>query len=248
MSVPLPRLDDHPDAPFPQPAAVPGLPDGLLAYGGDLSPARLLNAYRQGIFPWYSPGQPILWWSPDPRMVFATDGVRLSRRFRRSLRALPWVARADTAFARVIARCAAAPRPGQSGTWITPEMQAAYVRLHALGHAHSVEILAGPEPDATLVGGIYGVAVGRMFFGESMFSDAAGGSKAALAALATWLHGRGWPLIDGQLENPHLLSLGGLRVPRERFLAGLPALVDAPGPPGPWTGAFGTLALRDLAG
>ena len=134
------------------------------------------------------------------------------------------------------------------GTWITPEMQAAYVRLHALGHAHSVEILAGPEPDATLVGGIYGVAVGRMFFGESMFSDAAGGSKAALAALATWLHGRGWPLIDGQLENPHLLSLGGLRVPRERFLAGLPALVDAPGSPGPWTGAFGTLALRDLAG
>ena len=248
MSVLLPRVDDDPDAPFPQPDPALGLPDGLLAYGGDLGPVRLLNAYRHGVFPWYSPGQPILWWSPDPRMVFRTDGVRLSSRFRRSLRALRWVARADTAFGRVVERCASAPRPGQRGTWITPAMQAAYGRLHALGHAHSVEVLAGPEPDAPLVGGIYGVAVGRMFFGESMFSDATGGSKAALAALAAWLHGQGWPLIDGQLENPHLLSLGGLRMPRERFLAQLPALVDAPSTPGPWTRDFDVLPLRTLAG
>src|SRR5690606_27213673 len=169
-----------------------------------------------------------------------TDGVRLSTRFRRSLRALPWVARADTAFDRVVERCAAAPRPGQRGTWITPAMREAYGRLHRLGHAHSVEVMAGPEPDAALVGGIYGIAIGRMFFGESMFSDASGGSKAALAALAAWLHGRGWPLIDAQVESPHLLALGAEAMPRERFLATIALLVEADEPAGSWTAAFGT--------
>lgn len=248
MSLQIPWLGDDPDAPFPEPDRVPGLPDGLLAVGGDLSPTRLLNAYRQGIFPWYSNGQPILWWSPDPRTVFRTDGVRLSSRFRRTLRASPWVARADTAFERVVARCATAPRRGQRGTWITREMREAYVRLHALGHAHSVEVYAGPEPGAALVGGIYGVAMGRMFFGESMFSDASGGSKAALAALAAWLHGRGWPWIDAQVESQHLLTLGAVSVPRAEFLARVRALVAEPELPGGWTRTFGQRPVRLLAG
>jgi leucyl/phenylalanyl-tRNA--protein transferase len=248
VSLQVPRLDDDPDAPFPHPDASLRLPDGLVALGGDLSPARLLNAYRHGIFPWYSEGQPILWWSPDPRTVFRTDGIRLSSRFRRSLRASPWVARADTAFVRVVERCARTPRPGQRGTWITPAMQAAYARMHALGHAHSVEIFAGPEDDAALVGGIYGIALGRMFFGESMFSAVSGGSKVALAALGGWLHARGWPWIDAQLENPHLVSLGAVTMSRPAFQAILGTLVEAPEPPGAWTADFGVQPVRALAG
>ncbi len=248
VTLPLPRLSDDPHAPFPDAAGALHQPDGLLAYGGDLAPGRLLNAYRHGIFPWYSEGQPILWWSPDPRMVFRTDGVHLSTRYRRGLRRSTWVARADTAFDRVIGSCAGIPRGGQSGTWITPAMQTAYRRLHLLGHAHSVEVFADGDCDAALVGGIYGVAVGRMFFGESMFSAASGGSTAALAALARWLHGRGWPLIDAQVENAHLLSLGAQHMPRARFLDAVARLSGQAGTVGSWTVPFGTLALRDLAG
>lgn len=248
MNLPLPRLHDDPAAPFPEAATALRQPDGLLAYGGDLSPTRLLNAYRHGIFPWYSEGQPILWWSPDPRMVFHTGGVHLSSRFRRSLRRSSWVARADTAFDRVVERCASITREGQAGTWITPAMRAAYLRLHALGHAHSVEVFADATADAALVGGIYGVAVGRMFFGESMFSAASGGSTAALAALAHWLHGRGWPLIDAQVENAHLLSLGAVHMPRARFLEAVDALADVPEAAGSWTAGFGMLPLRQLGG
>ncbi|MDQ2701807.1 MAG: leucyl/phenylalanyl-tRNA--protein transferase [Pseudomonadota bacterium] len=229
---------------FPDPEKALREPDGLLAVGGDLSPARLLDAYAHGIFPWYSEGQPILWWSPDPRMVFRTDGVHLSRRFRRTLRSLPWVVRADTGFAAVIAACADTPRQGQDGTWITEAMQAAYIELHRLGHAHSIEVFDG----ATLVGGLYGVAVGRMFFAESMFSARSGGSKLALAALARYLQGRGWSLFDAQLENRHLLSLGAETWPRTRFLAEVGRLVALPGTPGPWTGSFGTLSAAALAG
>ena len=246
MSLHLPRLGDDPDAPFPDASGALRQPDGLLAYGGDLSAPRLLNAYRHGIFPWYSDGQPILWWSPDPRMVFGSDAVRLSSRFRRSLRRSGWVARADTAFDRVIDRCASAPRAGQAGTWITAPMREAYLRLHRLGHAHSVEVFADAAPDAALVGGIYGVAVGRMFFGESMFSDVSGGSSAALAALGQWLHGRGWPLIDAQVENAHLLRLGAKHMPRAAFLEVVEGLVDAPEAAGPWTSAFGELPLQTL--
>ncbi len=244
----MPRLDDDPAAPFPGADTALRQPDGLLAFGGDLSPPRLLNAYRHGIFPWYSEGQPILWWSPDPRMVFRTDGVRLSSRFRRTLRASPWVARADSAFEQVIERCATAPRRGQHGTWITPAMRAAYLRMHRLGHAHSIEVFAGPSPGAALVGGIYGIAIGRMFFGESMFSDASGGSKVALAALARWLHGRGWPLIDAQVENAHLLALGAQRMPRRAFLEEAGALAAAAADTGAWTSAFGELPASRLAG
>ena len=216
---------------------------GLVAVGGDLSPARLLDAYRHGIFPWSSAGQPLLWWSPDPRMVFRTDGVHLSRRFRREVGGRAWVVRADHAFEAVVARCARAPRPGQDGTWITPEMERAYAALHALGHAHSIEVMDGER----LAGGLYGIAVGRMFFAESMFSDVGGGSKVALASLARWLASRGWPLVDAQLENPHLRSLGAEAWPRDAFLVAIATLVDDPVAPGDWRGMFGEIPARSLA-
>ena len=211
-------------------------PDGLLAVGGDLSAERLLNAYRHGIFPWYSSGQPILWWSPDPRMVFDVESFRLPSRFARSLRKSSWRLRADSCFSEVIRNCAQVPRAGQgNGTWILPEMEQAYETLHQLGHAHSVEVFHGER----LVGGIYGVAVGRMFCGESMFSLEPGGSKVALAGLVRLLRGWGWPLIDAQLENAHLSSLGGERLPRSEFLRRLDALQGEQGQIGCWTLALG---------
>lgn len=236
-------LDARADAPFPPAETALCEPDGLLAVGGDLTPVRLLNAYAGGVFPWFSDGQPLLWWSPDPRMVFRTDGVHLSSRFRRSLRARPWVVRADTCFAEVIAACATSVRPGQDGTWITDAMRDAYVALHRMGHAHSVEVFEGER----LVGGIYGVAIGRMFFGESMFSAASGGSKVALAALAHRLAQWGWPLIDAQVENDHLLGMGAEHWPRERFLALVREQVRRDAPAGSWTERFGEMAAAALA-
>jgi len=238
-------LPPDPCAPFPPAELALDEPDGLLAIGGDLSPVRLLNAYAGGIFPWFSQGQPILWWSPDPRMVFGTDGVHLSSRFRRQLRSSNWTVTADTAFAEVMQACADAPRPGQDGTWITAGMQRAYVELHRLGYAHSVEVFDGGQ----LVGGIYGVAIGRMFFGESMFSGRSGGSKVALAALAHVLHGWGWPLIDAQVENPHLLRMGAGHLPRDVFLARVRALVQEAQrePAGSWTRRFGRWPAAVLA-
>lgn len=235
-------LDAACDAPFPPAELALREPDGLLAVGGDLSPVRLLNAYAGGIFPWFSDGQPLLWWSPDPRMVFRTDSVQLSSRFRRTLRASPWRIRADTAFAEVMRACALAPRPGQNGTWITEEMHHAYVALHRLGHAHSVEVF----DDEQLVGGIYGVAIGRMFFGESMFSGRSGGSKVALAALARTLSHWGWPLIDAQVENPHLRRLGAVQMVRSEFLPKVHRLVRQAGEVGSWTRKFGELAASQL--
>lgn len=243
MSIRLPSLSLDPDAPFPPGHTALRHPDGLLAMGGDLSPTRLLNAYRNGIFPWYSKGQPILWWCPDPRTVFRSDGVRLSSRFRRWLRHNHWIVRADTAFAQVIEACAAIPRVGQHDTWITPDMIAAYRRLHQLGHAHSIEVFAGNR----LVGGLYGVAVGRMFFGESMYSGESGGSKVALAALAHRLREWSWPLLDAQVENDHLLSLGAELWQREHFLAQVAALTAIPEPGGAWTARFGELTTAELA-
>jgi leucyl/phenylalanyl-tRNA--protein transferase len=240
----LHHLGVDPGEPFPPAEQALREPDGLLAAGGDLSPDRLLGAYRHGIFPWYSEGQPILWWSPGTRMVFRTDAVHLSRRFRRTLRRLDWRVRADTAFDAVVAACAAPRSAIDDGTWILPEMRAAYGALHRLGHAHSVEVFAG---DA-LVGGLYGVALGRMFFAESMFSARSGGSKAALGALGMRLHAWGWPLFDAQLDNPHLRSLGAEAWPRRRFLAELAPLVGEPDAPGSWTAPFGTLPVAALAG
>jgi len=236
-------LGAAPDAPFPPAKRALRDPDGLLAAGGDLSPARLINAYRQGIFPWFNEGDPILWWSPDPRVVFDTAHFRLPSRLRRRLRASGWQLRADTDFEGVMRACAQAPRPGQDGTWIGASMLAAYAELHRLGHAHSVEAYEGRR----LVGGIYGVAIGRMFFGESMFSAESGGSKAALAGLCRRLNGWGFPLLDAQVENPHLLSLGAQRLPREAFLARVAELASQPGRIGSWTADFGLMEAAELA-
>ncbi|HEY0180193.1 MAG TPA: leucyl/phenylalanyl-tRNA--protein transferase [Dokdonella sp.] len=223
----LPFLDAAaPDA-FPPVEHALAEPDGLLAAGGDLSPPRLLAAYRRGIFPWYSRGEPILWWSPAMRAVFDTGAMHVPRRLARWLRGCTWTLRADTAFAEVVRACAA-PRAKQRGTWITPEMHAAYVRLHRLGHAHSVEAWDGDR----LAGGIYGVAIGRMFFGESMFSAAPNGSKVALLALARLLHARGCPLLDAQVASPHLFTLGARLLPRAEFCARVAALTGGVPPTG----------------
>jgi len=210
----LPQLRADVVDPFPDPRSALTEPNGLLAFGGDLSPERLLAAYRHGIFPWFSAGEPILWWSPDPRCVFRTESLRANRSLRRQLRGRSWRVSVDGAFEAVIRACAA-PRGDGSGSWIVPAMIDAYVQLHRLGHAHSVEVW----DDARLVGGIYGVAVGRLFCGESMFSAESGGSKVALIALARLLHGWDFPLIDAQVSNPHLLGLGALELPRAAFLA-----------------------------
>ncbi|MDX1698937.1 MAG: leucyl/phenylalanyl-tRNA--protein transferase [Thiohalobacterales bacterium] len=187
-------------------------PDGLLAVGGDLSSERLLYAYRNGIFPWYGPDQPILWWSPDPRLVLFPEDLRISRSLAKTLKKHPFTVTFDTAFEQVIAACAE-PRPGQAGTWITPEMQAAYVRMHELGHAHSVECWQAGE----LAGGLYGLALGRVFFGESMFTRITDASKVGFVTLVQMLQRRGYRLIDCQVRTGHLESLGAALIPRREF-------------------------------
>ncbi|HUD40415.1 MAG TPA: leucyl/phenylalanyl-tRNA--protein transferase [Dokdonella sp.] len=238
----IPMLSPSRLDPFPPVATALREPDGLLAAGGDLSVERLLAAYAGGIFPWFSAGEPILWWSPDPRMVFDTGAMHVPRRLRRWLRGCDWTIGADSAFAEVMHACAA-PRSGQDGTWIGPEMHAAYARLHAHGHAHSIEVRDG----GVLVGGLYGVAVGRMFFGESMFSRASGGSKVALLALAQVLNGWGWPLLDAQVRSPHLATLGARTMPRQRFVATVRELAGLPGRSGSWTALFPALTGAALA-
>ena len=235
-------LADDPEAPFPPVELAMRRPNGLLAAGGDLSPARLLNAYRHGVFPWYSEGQPILWWSPEPRVGFRTGAFRLASRFLRSLRKSRWVVRADTAFEGVIDACANVPRQGQDGTWITDDMREAYIELHRLGHAHSVEVF----DEDRLAGGIYGVAIGRMFFGESMFSVESGGSKVALASLALRLSEWGWPLIDAQVENEHLMSLGAERWSRAEFIEAIAVLTSRDEAAGSWTERFEEIEAREL--
>jgi leucyl/phenylalanyl-tRNA--protein transferase len=205
-------------------------PNGLLAAGGDLSPERILAAYRHGIFPWFSPGEPILWWSPDPRMVLLPTEMKISRSLSRTLRSARYEVRLDTAFAEVIAACATTPRHGQSGTWITREMQSAYMRLHELGYAHSVEVIM----DNQLVGGLYGMAVGRVYFGESMFSHRRDASKIALAHLCEHLKREEFGIIDCQMETPHLASLGARTIPRHEFIAALKRFTTTDLPPGRW--------------
>lgn len=226
----LPLLDaDLPDA-FPPPEGALTAPNGLLAFGGDLSTARLLAAYSQGIFPWFSAGEPLLWWSPDPRCVMHTGGLRINRSLRRQLAGKHWRLTVDHAFAAVIRACAA-PRDNDSATWITADMIDAYVRLHTLGHAHSVEVWNGEQ----LVGGIYGVAVGRLFCGESMFSAQSGGSRLALIGLAQLLRGMEFPLIDTQVANDHTLLLGAEEISRETFLREVARLTALPGRVGNWS-------------
>jgi leucyl/phenylalanyl-tRNA--protein transferase len=204
-------------------------PEGLLAIGGDLRVERLLEAYRHGIFPWYSTGQPILWWSPDPRMVLFPENLKLSRSLRKVLRGGRYRVTLDARFREVMQSCAA-PRPGQDGTWITPEMIEAYAALHAQGYAHSVEAWRGDE----LVGGLYGVALGAMFFGESMFARAPDASKVAFAHLVHQLAAWGFTLIDCQVTTAHLASLGAEEIARDEFLRHLAAALRAPDRCGAW--------------
>ncbi|HTO51606.1 MAG TPA: leucyl/phenylalanyl-tRNA--protein transferase [Burkholderiales bacterium] len=220
------------DTPFPPLAAAQKEPNGLLAVGGDLSPRRLLEAYRRGIFPWYSEGDPILWWSPDPRMVLFPEELRVTRSLAKTLRNKPHEVRFDTAFAAVMRECAA-PRPGQGGTWIGPEMRAAYRKLHDLGYAHSVETWI----DGELAGGLYGVAIGGAFFGESMFTRARDASKMALVGLVRRLAAAGFGLIDCQMHTAHLQSLGAREIPRAEFARRVKDLVDYPRSPGRWLAA-----------
>jgi leucyl/phenylalanyl-tRNA--protein transferase len=225
----LPLLDSAKPEHFPDPRKALGEPNGLLAFGGDLSPRRLLAAYAQGIFPWFNEDEPLLWWSPDPRCVFHTAALRVNRSLRRRLAEVSWRVTVDHAFRDVVEACAA-PRPGQAGTWIVPAMVDAYANLHTLGHAHSVEVWDGKR----LVGGIYGIAVGRLFCGESMFSRQSGGSHTALVALAQLLRRWDFPLIDAQVTNPHLLQLGAAEYPRAQFLRMVAQLTHLPGQPGSW--------------
>lgn len=216
MNTLVPRLGDAADSPFPDPLSS-RREDGLLAWGGDLEPERLLNAYRQGIFPWYEDSGPILWWSPEPRAVMLPDGMHISRRLRRSLRQARFSVAADSRFEEVIKRCAEA-RESDGGTWITADMHNAYCRLHRLGHAHSIEIL---DHQGALVGGLYGIAIGRIFFAESKFHRRRDASKIALAVLMQALKEWGFLLCDCQLWNPHLERLGVSLLSGELFQAAL---------------------------
>jgi len=209
-------------------------PNGLLAAGGDLSAERLLSAYRRGIFPWYSPGEPLLWWSPDPRMVLFPSEVKISRSLKRKLKSANYEVRLDSAFAEVISACAG-PREDGAGTWISTEMQTAYRRLHQLGYAHSVETWADQDQGKALVGGLYGVAIGSVFFGESMFSRVSDASKIALAHLCRLLERRGFAVIDCQMNTAHLATLGAREIPRKEFVAGLAQ----------WTGDSGAGAVSE---
>ena len=205
-------------------------PDGLLAMGGQLSVEWLLDAYRHGIFPWFNPGEPILWWSPDPRMVLVPGDIRITRSLAKRMRNAGFELRVDTAFTDVMRACGA-PRDEAGGTWISEAMVAAYRRLFDAGYAHSMETWR----NGVLVGGLYGVAIGRMFYGESMFSREPDASKIALVRLAQQLQQWEFGMIDCQMETAHLTSMGARTLPRAAFVARLAELVNLPHRPGPWT-------------
>jgi len=220
----------EPEDPFPPVDRALKDPNGLLCAGADLSPQRLIAAYRRGIFPWYSGREPILWWSPDPRMVLFCEELRISRSLAKNIRNKGYEVRVDTAFDEVLRGCAA-PRHGDAGTWLGAQMRAAYTELYRRGTAHSFECWQAER----LVGGLYGVALGRMFYGESMFSRATDASKVALVALVEELRRRGFPLIDCQVSTPLLALLGGREIPRRDFLRRVRALVNYAEPGGQWT-------------
>ncbi|MBQ27320.1 MAG: leucyl/phenylalanyl-tRNA--protein transferase [Nitrospiraceae bacterium] len=211
-----------PESLFPPPDRAE--PDGLLAVGGDLSPKRLLVAYRLGIFPWYSTGEPICWWSPDPRFTLLPHELHVSQRLRRVIRSKRYTVRYDTMFDAVIERCATTLRPGQDGTWITPAMRDAYSKLHRLGIAHSIESWS----EGKLVGGVYGIALGGTFFGESMFTHQSDASKVALVALVWQLQTWSFDLVDCQVPTQHLARFGAKGLPRSEFLKRLQNSVNRP--------------------
>lgn len=214
---------------FPPLAQALSDPAGLLAASGDLSPARLIAAYRQGIFPWYNAGDPILWWSPDPRMVLLPDELRVPRSLAKLMRRQPYEIRVDSAFRAVMTACAQ-PREGQAGTWINADIIDAYTQLHALGVAHSVEAWQ----DGVLVGGLYGIALGRAFYGESMFARAPDASKIAFVHLVRQLQRWQFGMIDCQMNTAHLARFGAREIPRADFIARLESLVNLAAVPTPW--------------
>jgi len=220
---------DDPSETFPPVATALREPNGLLAAGGDLSPERLLSAYRQGIFPWYDEGQPLLWWSPDPRCILQSGDYHISRRLRRELRNSTAEVRINTAFGDVIRACAG-PRRSQQGTWITADMMSAYEHFHELGWAHSIEIWQAGK----LSGGLYGLGIGRAFFGESMFSIASNASKIALLVLSQMLDSGRLALVDCQMVSPHLMSLGASVIPRSDFVARVKSACDPCGQQTDW--------------
>lgn len=228
--MPIYRLPAH-EPLFPDPARAE--PSGLLAVGGDLSPERLLVAYASGIFPWFSEGDPILWWSPDPRLVLFPDKLHVGRSLRKTMRAGRFDVRFDTAFVDVMRACAATPRPNQDGTWITDEMIDAYVQLHDAGYAHSIESWA----DGRLVGGLYGVSLGAAFFGESMFAHEPDASKVAFVTLVESLRAWEFELVDCQVTTAHLVRFGAEEIPRAGFLARLDAAMAKPTRRGRWARA-----------
>ncbi len=229
--MPVYRLPDSHVFPPPDHAE----PDGLLAIGGDLHPDRLLLAYASGIFPWYGPRMPILWFSPDPRFVIRIPSFYVGRSIRKRVKRGDYTITMDQAFAKVIASCRTTPRPGQDGTWITADMQRAYIQLHRLGHAHSVEAWR----DGELVGGLYGVAMGRMFAGESMFAHAPDASKVAFVWLVHQLAEWGFGIVDCQVHTEHLARFGAEDMPRTEFLDALHTGLDHPPRLGPWSFAPG---------
>lgn len=227
MSGMLPWL--NPDDPFPAAERAMREPNGLLCAGLDLSPERILAAYRQGIFPWFNHGEPVLWWSPNPRMVLVPDEFKLSRSLRQRMKKGGYEIRVDTSFEQVMTACGES-RKGQSGTWIGPAMMDAYTSLHEMGYAHSIETWM----DGELAGGLYGLAIGRMFYGESMFARRTDASKMALAHLCRQLDLWGFELIDCQMETAHLASLGAKQVSREVFIQEMKRLIKLPPMANPW--------------
>jgi leucyl/phenylalanyl-tRNA--protein transferase len=233
----IPWLDVH--DPFPPVERALTDPNGLLAAGADLSAARLLDAYAHGIFPWFSEEDPVLWWSPDPRMVITPEGLHVAKSLRRTIGSGRYTVTFDRDFPGVMAGCAE-PRRDHDGTWITSDMVEAYSELAGLGYAHSVEVWSG----GSLAGGLYGVALGRMFYGESMFSRQTDASKVALAFLVRQLERWGFAMIDCQMSTPHLASMGARDIPRAEFLRRLRALVVLPPQPLPWTFTIPLDAVR----
>lgn len=238
----IPILPRAPLVPFPPVDQALDEPNGLLCAGGDLSLERLLLAYRSGIFPWFNDGEPILWWSPDPRAVFDLSHLKANPRFRRFARNCTWTLRMNRDFADVIDACAA-PRAYAEGTWITASMRAAYLNMHGHGHAHCIAV----HEDDALIGGLYGIAVGRVFFGESMFSRRSNASKLALFALANHLASAGFVWLDGQVESGHLARLGAGNMPRQQFVAGLSRYCGQMPANPHWAVDFGEKSASELA-
>ncbi len=227
------QLHNDPLAPFPAVSLAAIDPNGLLAWGGDLKPQRLLNAYRSGIFPWYTQGEEILWWAPRPRAVLFPADVYISRRLARKMRSSKYRVSTDTAFGRVMDACGSSRK---EGTWITAEMQKAYTQLHQMGYGHSVEVWQ----DDTLIGGLYGLVIGKMYFAESMFSISTDASKIALVSLCRKLVAHDFQLIDCQLQSPHLKSMGVVTIPRKQYMEILKASTVNQKQPQNWSDWFST--------